>query len=86
MCEFAAVMGKPRKQLDPINHELALNWLRQKYNQLTIPELRDSIFQRVWKWLAPGFKMTSDFIKTRRDRLGLTGKRPPGPRAKSDCQ
>jgi len=86
MCEFAEVMRNPRKQLDPINHELALNWLRQKYNQLTSQELQDSVFRRVWKWLAPSFKMTADFIKKRRQMLGLTSKRPSGPRPKSDCQ
>ena len=86
MCEFADVRDNPRKQLDPINHELALNWLREKYNQLTSQELRDSVFQRIWKWLAPGFIMTADFIKKRRQMLGLTSKRSPGPRPKSDCQ
>lgn len=86
VCEFAEVMGTPRKQLDPINHELALNWLRQRYNELTAQELRDSVFQRVWKWLAPGFKMTADFIKKRRERLGLTSKRQTGPRPNTGSQ
>jgi hypothetical protein len=78
MCEFGEVMREPRRQLDPINHELALNWLRQNYNRLTAKELCNSIFSRVWKWLAPGFQMTADFIKKRRERLGLTTKRNPG--------
>ena len=86
MCEFANVMNEPRRQLDPVNHELAFNWLRGKYNEMTAKELCDSVFGRVWKWLAPGFRMTADFIKKRREKLGLTTKRPPGPRPKSDCQ
>ena len=86
MCEFAAVMNKPRRQLDPINHELALNWLRQQYNQLTSQELCDSVFKRVWRWLAPGFRITADFIKKRRERLGLTSRRPSGPRPNSERQ
>jgi len=79
MCEFAAVMSNPRRQLDPVNHELALNWLRSKYNELTAKQLSNFIFRRVWQWLAPGFRLTADFIKKRRERLGLTTKRSPGP-------
>jgi hypothetical protein len=47
MCEFAEVMGNPRRQLDPINHELALNWLRSKYNEMTAKQLSESILRRV---------------------------------------
>jgi hypothetical protein len=79
MCEFGDVMREPRRTLDPVNHELALNWLRENYNRMTAGVLADSIFKKIWKWLAPGFKMTADFIKKRRERLGLTTKRPPGP-------
>jgi len=79
MCEFGEVMREPRRQIDPVNHELALNWLRRCYNQMTAKDLSDSVFQRVFKWLAPGFKITADFIKKRRERLGLTTKRPSGP-------
>lgn len=78
MCEFGEVMREPRRQLDPINHELALNWLRENYNRMTAKELCDSIVRRVWRWLAPVFKLTPDFIKKRRERLGLTTKRKPG--------
>jgi hypothetical protein len=78
MCEFGEVMREPRRRLDPINHDLALNWLREKYNEMTAKELSNSVFRRVWKWLAPGFQMTGDFIKKRRERLGLTTKRKPG--------
>ena len=86
MCEFGEVMREPRRQLDPINHDLALNWLRENYNRMTAKELSESIFSQVWKWLAPGFQMTADFIKKRRERLGLTTKRPPGPHPKSFSQ
>ena len=78
MREHVRVFDRPRRQLDPINHELALNWLRVKYNQQTAQQLSESVFKRVFTWLAPGFKMTADFIKKRRERLGLTTKRQPG--------
>jgi hypothetical protein len=83
MCEFGEVMREPRRMLDPVNHELALNWLRRKYNRMTAEVLADSIFKRIWRWVVPGFKITADFIKKRRERLGLTTKRPPGPPPKS---
>jgi len=80
MCEFGSVMHQPRRTIDPINHELALNWLRQHYNLLTAKELSVSIFKRIRRWLTP------EALKRRRERLGLTTKRPPGPPPKSDCQ
>ena len=86
LCEFGEVMSKPRRTLDRINHELALNWLRQQYNEMPAKVLADSIFKRVFRWLAPGFKLTADFIKSRRVRLGLTTKRPPGPPPNKPCQ
>jgi hypothetical protein len=86
MRELASVFDQPRRQLDPINHELALNWLREKYNQQTSEQLSQSILQRVWRWLAPGFKMTADFIRKRRERLGLTTKRRNGPPPNSPRQ
>jgi hypothetical protein len=72
MCEFGEIMREPRRTIDPVNHELALNWLREKYNLLTAKELSESIFKRVLRWLTP------DAIKKRRERLGLTTKRKPG--------
>ncbi len=71
MCEFAEVMGKPRRTISPVNYELALNWLRAKYNEMTEKELSISIFKRLWLWLNPAA------IKKRRERLGLTTKRKP---------
>ena len=72
MCEFAEVMREPRRTIDVVNHELALNWLRERYNQMTAKELSVSIFKRILRWLTPGA------IKKRRERLGLTTKRKPG--------
>lgn len=80
MCEFGEVMSEPRRTLDPVNHELALNWLRAKYNELTAKELSVSIFKKILKWLTP------DAIRKRWFRLGLTSKRDNGPRPRSDCQ
>lgn len=80
MCEFGSVYHKPRRTIDPVNHELALNWLRRNYNLLIAGELSISIFDRIRRWLTP------DALKKRRDWLGLAGKRPSGPRPKSDCQ
>lgn len=80
MCEFASVFHEARRTIDPVNHELALNWLRAKYNLLTAEELSDSIFQQTLLRLSP------EALKKRRERLGLTSKRPPGPRQKSGRQ
>ena len=85
MCEFAEVMREPRRIIDPVNYELALNWLREKYNLLTAAQLSESIFQRVLRWFQLD-RLTPDAIKKRRERLGLTSKRPPGPPPKSDCK
>jgi hypothetical protein len=76
MCEFGEVMREPRRTIDSVNHELALNWLRQRYNQMSAKELSVSIFKRILRWLTP------DAIKKRRERLGLTTKRKPGSPAK----
>jgi hypothetical protein len=73
ICEFSNVFHQPRRQIDPVNHELALNWLRRKYNLLTAEELSDEIFKTTLIRLAP------EALKKRRERLGLTTKRPPGP-------
>jgi hypothetical protein len=72
MCEFGEVMREPRRTISPVNHELALNWLREKYNLLTAKQLSVSIFKKILIWLTPSA------IKKRRERLGLTTKRKPG--------
>jgi hypothetical protein len=73
MCEFARVFEEPEREVEPINYELAFNWLRQKYNLLTAEELSDAILIRTGQRLMPGT------LKKRRERLGLTTKRQPGP-------
>ena len=73
LCEFASVFQEPKRELDPINHELAFNWLRRKYNLLTAEELSDSILMATLQRVTPGA------LKKRRERLGLTSNRRPGP-------
>jgi hypothetical protein len=72
MCEFGEVMREPRRTISRVNHELALNWLREKYNQLSAKALSQSIFKRILIWLTPAA------ITKRRERLGLTTKCNPG--------
>jgi hypothetical protein len=74
MCEFARVFQEVEKQIDPIKHELVLNWLRRKYNLLTEEELSDAIYK------ATGQRLTPGAIKKKRERLALTSKRPHGPK------
>ena len=78
MCEFARVIQEPKREVDDINYELAFNWLRRKYNLLTAEELSDSILVATLQRLMPGA------LKKRRERLGLTTKRQPGPRPNSE--
>jgi hypothetical protein len=78
LLEFARMYQEPGKALDPINHELALNWIRRGYNLLTEEELSDAILVMTGQRLTPGT------IKKRRERLGLTTKRLPGPRPNSE--
>lgn len=78
MCEFARVFQEPEKEIEPINYELAFNWLRKKYNLLTAEELSDAILVRTGQRLMPGT------LKKRRERLGLTTERGPGPRPNSE--
>ncbi len=73
MCEFARVLSEPKPTLDPVNYELALNWIRRGYNSLTAAELADALRQVTKEKLRPAT------VKKRRERLGLTTKRPPGP-------
>ena len=72
MCEFSEVMQSPRRVIDPVNYELALNWLKARYNEQSAAQLSKSILKRVFRWLTPAA------IKKRRERLGLTTKRKPG--------
>lgn len=79
-CHFAEMFHRPRRWVDPVNHELVFNWLRKKYNLLTAEELSDEIFKKTLIRLAP------EALKKRRERLGLTTKRPSGPPPKSSGQ
>jgi hypothetical protein len=72
LCEFSTVFQEAPRDLDPINQELALNWLRRKYNLLTAEELSDAILVATLQRLTPGA------LKKRRERLGLTTRRKPG--------
>ena len=74
MREFGRVLEEPERRIDEINYELAFNWLRLKYNLLTAEELSDAIRERTGQRLMPGT------LKKRRERLGLTTDRKPGPR------
>lgn len=78
MNEFSRVFHKPRKELDPVDHEIVLNWLRRGYNFLTAEELSDAVLKETGKQISP------EAIKKRRERLGLVTKRPPGPRPNSE--
>lgn len=78
LLEFVRMYQEPGKDLDPVNHELALNWIRRGYNLLTEEELSDQILKATGQRVMPGT------IKKRRERLGLTTKRLPGPRPKSE--
>lgn len=78
MCEFARVLAEPERDIDPINYELALNWLRRKYNLMTAEELSDAVL------VATGQRVSPATLKKRRERLGLTTTRPPGPRPNSE--
>jgi hypothetical protein len=57
LCEFGRVYHKPRRTIDPVNHDLALNWLRRNYNLLPEEELVIPVFKRILKWL----KKTASF-------------------------
>jgi hypothetical protein len=76
--KFARMIEQPERELDPVDLELALNWLRRGYNLLTESELSDAILT------ATGRRLKAGTIKKRRVRLGLTTKRQPGPRPKSE--
>lgn len=78
MVYFAEVRSKPKLEVDPVNHALVLDWLRKKYDLLTAQELSDAIFD------VTGDRIKPDTLKKRRERLGLTTRRPTGPRPNSD--
>ena len=78
--EFARVFQKPRKELNAVDHEIVLNWLRRGYNFLTAEELSEAVYKATGKYMTP------EAIKKRRERLKLETKRSPGPRPNSEQQ
>jgi hypothetical protein len=78
LLEFSRMYQEPAKEFDPINYELALNWIRRGYNLLTEEELSDAIL------VMTGQRLTPATIKKRRERLGLTTKRSAGPKPNSE--
>jgi hypothetical protein len=73
LCEFARVLKNPARRLDSIDHTIVLHWLRRGLNLLTAEELASFVFDVTGELLEPAT------IQKRRQRLGLTTKRPPGP-------
>jgi hypothetical protein len=69
---------KHRKEINEIDYELAFNWRWEGYYSLTADELKDAVFKATKQILS------ADAIKKRRERLGLTTIRQPGPRPNSE--
>lgn len=78
MREFIEVLDRRKREIDPIDHEIVLNWLRRNYHLSTAEELSDAIFENT------GERLTAEALKKRRQRIGLNSDRPPGPRPKSE--
>jgi hypothetical protein len=76
--EFGKMLEKPERELDPINQELALNWLHRGYNLMTEKELSVAIKNATGKDVKP------NTVKKKRTDLGLPTKRNPGPKPKSE--
>jgi hypothetical protein len=76
--EFTTTLQKPKRKINPVDHSLALDWLRKGYNLLTEKELSRAVYKVTGKRLTPAA------IKKRRERLGLTTKRPTGPRQRTE--
>lgn len=64
---------KRRKEISATDYELAFNWRWNRYYTLTAPELAERVCA------ATNERCTSEAIKKRRERLGLTTDLPPGP-------
>jgi hypothetical protein len=76
--EFTETLRKPKRKINPVDHSLALDWLRKGYNLLTEKELSKAVHKVTGKRLSPAA------IKKRRERLGLTTNRPTGPRQRTE--
>lgn len=75
--EFVKLLKAPERILDPVNHEIVLNWLRRGYNLMTEKELSDAILKSTGQYVKP------NTVKKKRQGLGLTA-RPAGPRPNSE--
>ena len=64
------------KEVNEVDYELAFNWMWKGYYSLTAEELAQEVFKQTKQLLSP------EAIKKRRERLGLTTQRPPGPPSK----
>jgi hypothetical protein len=62
-----------RKEIDVVDYELAFNWRWKKYYLLTADQLKEEVFNETKQ------ELSAEAIKKRRERLGLTTQRPPGP-------
>lgn len=71
---------KKRKEINAVDYELAFNWRWKGYFLLTAEQLRDEVQKETKQLFSP------EAIKKRRERLGLTTQRPPGPPPKSERQ
>ena len=78
ICEFTRVLYEPKREVHSVDHEIVLNWMRRGYNLLTAQELSDAIYKET------GERLTPEALKKRRERLGLTTDRSPGPRPNSE--
>lgn len=64
---------KSRVEINAADYELAFNWRWKDYYLLTAEQLKDEIQKETKQLLSP------DAIKKRRERLGFTTQRTPGP-------
>jgi hypothetical protein len=71
---------KRRKGINAADYDLAFNWRWKRYYLLTAEQLKDEVLK------ATKQRFSAEAIKKRRERLGLTTQRPPGPEANSPSQ
>lgn len=68
-----ARLMKRRKGISAVDYELAFNWRWNAYHSITAAELVEKVFA------ATNERCSPEAIKKRRERLGLTTSRDPGP-------
>lgn len=78
MAERVELIERCRPRVDLVDHELAFNWRYREngfepYCEMTAAELAEVIFEKTQ------IRLTPEAIKKRRERLGLTTDRTPGP-------